>query len=72
VPARDAADIVLTASLMAPKALATSGSLIRTSAVRTVTASPIAACRHDTARRFFAKRPRDRQQRQHAERRLQL
>ena len=44
--------MVLTASLMAPKALATSGSLISTSAVTRVTASPIAVCRNDTARRF--------------------
>src|SRR5882757_3621074 len=44
--------MVPTASLMAPKALATTGSLISTSAVATVATSPIAACRIETARRF--------------------
>jgi hypothetical protein len=52
VPARDAAEIVLTASLMAPNAFATGGSLSSTSAVTTVAASPIAICRNETARRL--------------------
>ena len=47
-----AAEIVLTASLMAPNAFATGGSLSSTSAVTTVTASPTAICRNETARRF--------------------
>jgi hypothetical protein len=41
-----------TASLMTPKARATSGTLISTTAVRSVKANPIAACRSETARRF--------------------
>jgi len=44
--------MALTASLMAEKACATRGSFINASAVRKVTARPIAACRSDTARRF--------------------
>jgi hypothetical protein len=38
--------------LITPKACVTSGTLINTSAVTTVTASPIAACRSDTILRF--------------------
>ncbi len=41
-------------------------------AVTSVTTRPIAACRSDTARRFSPKRPRDREQCDDAERRLQL
>ena len=41
-----------TASLMAPNACATNGSFVSTTAVRKVTARPIAACLGDTARRF--------------------
>ena len=56
---------------MAPNAFATGGSLSSTSAVTTVAArpTPFAAT---TRAAVFAERPRDRQQRQHAERRLQL
>ena len=57
---------------MTPKACATTGSLIRAIAVSRVTKSPIAACRSETARRFSAERPGDREQREYAERRLQL
>ena len=52
VPARVAAAIAPTASLMAPKPRATGGTLIRATAVRTVTKSPTAAWRNDTAPRF--------------------
>ena len=44
-----------TASLMTEKACATNGSFISASAVRRVTARPIAACFSDTARRFSLK-----------------
>ena len=64
--------MVLTASLMAPNAFATSGSLISTSAVTNGDGKPDRRLPQRDRAAVFAERPRDRQQRQHAERRLQL
>src|SRR6266702_2493188 len=47
--------MVETASLMAPNAFATKGTLISTSAVRSVATRPMAACRIETTRRFSPK-----------------
>src|SRR3954453_16559726 len=52
VPARVADEMAPTASFMTPNARATNGTLISSRAVSSVATSPIAACRHEIARRF--------------------